>query len=114
MTASPMNFSTVPPCRSTIVCTRSKYRAIRARSASGSIDSPSAVEPARSQKRDGDGLALLLAGLVTVERSAALGAEPERSFRLEAATRTCGHAASLGVSEGDDDVSRSSAGTSGT
>ena len=45
-----MNFSTVPPWRSTIAFIRSKYRASNARSRSGSIVSPSAVEPARSQK----------------------------------------------------------------
>ena len=45
-----MNFSTVPPCDSTIARIRSKYRARSDRSASGSTDSPSAVEPATSQK----------------------------------------------------------------
>ena len=69
--------------------------------------------PGEVAEQDGDGLALLVRSPVR-RFGAALGAEPERSFRLEAATRTCGHAASLGVSEGDDDVSRSSAGTSGT
>ncbi len=49
ITASPMNFSTEPPCRSTIPLIRSKYRASSARSASGSVDSPSAVEPTTSQ-----------------------------------------------------------------
>ena len=49
ITASPMNFSTVPPCDSTIAFIRSKYRASNARTASGSVDSPSAVEPATSQ-----------------------------------------------------------------
>jgi hypothetical protein len=49
ITASPMNFSTVPPWASTIPFIRSKYRASRARSASGSFDSPSAVEPVTSQ-----------------------------------------------------------------
>ena len=44
-----MNFSTVPPCRSTIARIRSKYRAITLRTASGSRDSPNAVEPTTSQ-----------------------------------------------------------------
>ena len=69
--------------------------------------------PGEVAEQDGDGLALLVRKPVR-RFGAALGTEPERSFRLEAATRTCGHVASLGVSEGDDDVSRSSAGTSGT
>src|SRR5829696_8804395 len=51
ITASPMNFSTLPPCRSTIAFIRSKYRASSARSRSGSSISPRAVEPARSQNR---------------------------------------------------------------
>ena len=45
-----MNFSTDPPCRSTIPFIRSKYLASSARSASGSVDSPSSVDPVRSQK----------------------------------------------------------------
>ena len=49
ITASPMNFSTVPPCRSTIVFISPKYLASTLRSASGSTDSPSAVEPTTSQ-----------------------------------------------------------------
>ena len=49
MTASPMNFSTVPPCPSTIAFIRSKYRESIVRNASGSTDSPSAVEPVTSQ-----------------------------------------------------------------
>jgi hypothetical protein len=49
ITASPMNFSTVPPSRSTISRIRSKYRASSARNASGSVDSPSAVDPVTSQ-----------------------------------------------------------------
>jgi hypothetical protein len=49
ITASPMNFSTAPPCDSTIAFIRSKYLASKARSASGSVDSPSAVEPVTSQ-----------------------------------------------------------------
>jgi hypothetical protein len=49
ITASPMNFSTVPPWNSTIPFMRSKYRASKPRSASGSTDSPNAVEPVTSQ-----------------------------------------------------------------
>jgi hypothetical protein len=45
-----MNLSTVPPCDSTIAFIRSKYRANNARNASASIDSPSSVDPATSQK----------------------------------------------------------------
>jgi hypothetical protein len=51
ITASPMNFSTVPPWYSTICFIRSKYDARSVRSRSGSTDSPRAVEPVRSQKR---------------------------------------------------------------
>ena len=51
ITASPTNFSTEPPCRSRISRRSSKYRRMRARRASGSVDSPSAVDPTRSQKR---------------------------------------------------------------
>jgi hypothetical protein len=50
MTASPMNFSTVPPCDSTIAFIRSKYAASSARKAPGSSRSPSSVEPVTSQK----------------------------------------------------------------
>ena len=49
MTGSPMNFSNVPPCNSTIAFIRAKYRASSARNASGSVDSPSFVEPVTSQ-----------------------------------------------------------------
>jgi hypothetical protein len=45
-----MNFSTVPPCVSTIPFIRSKYRASSALSASGSVDDPSFVDPVTSQK----------------------------------------------------------------
>ena len=48
--ASPMNFSTVPPCRSSVACIASKYRHITRRSDSGSSRSPSAVEPTTSVK----------------------------------------------------------------
>ena len=46
-----MNFSTVPPWRPRIVLASSNQFAIRARTASGSRDSPSAVEPTTSAKR---------------------------------------------------------------
>ena len=51
MTASPMNFSTVPPCHS--ICLRSSwwYGRIRARTSSGSARSEAAVKPIKSQKR---------------------------------------------------------------
>ncbi len=49
ITASPMNFSTVPPWCSTITFMRSKYAASTARCRSGSSCSPSAVEPTTSQ-----------------------------------------------------------------
>ena len=48
MTASPMNFWTVPPWRSNTARVRSKYRPITSVSDSGSKRSPSPVEPARS------------------------------------------------------------------
>src|SRR5580658_1308498 len=50
MTASPMNFSTVPPCCSITFRAASKYRRITSRRLSGSSRSPSAVEPVTSQK----------------------------------------------------------------
>ena len=48
MTASPMNFSTVPPWRSNTARVRSKYRPMTSVRDSGSKRSPSPVEPARS------------------------------------------------------------------
>ena len=50
MTASPMNFSTVPPWRSSSARTRSWYGPRSASTSSGSIDSARAVKPTRSQK----------------------------------------------------------------
>src|SRR5690348_1105298 len=44
-----MNFSTVPPWNSTMPFIRLTYRARSVRNASGSVDSPSAVEPVTSQ-----------------------------------------------------------------
>src|SRR5213593_792147 len=51
ITASPMNFSTVPPWRSTTAFIASKYPVITRRRASGSMRSPRAVDPATSQNR---------------------------------------------------------------
>jgi hypothetical protein len=50
MTASPTNFSTVPPCRSRAVRIDSCQRASTRRSDSGSSRSPSGVESTMSQK----------------------------------------------------------------
>jgi hypothetical protein len=50
MTASPTNFSTVPPWRSITSRKASKYRLIAKRIASGSSRSPSVVEPTTSEK----------------------------------------------------------------
>src|SRR5512141_1296682 len=50
ITASPMNFSTVPPWRSIASVIAAKYRDITRRTASGSSRSPSAVDPVTSQK----------------------------------------------------------------
>ena len=50
ITASPMNFSTVPLWRSIASVIAAKYRDITRRTASGSNRSPSAVEPVTSQK----------------------------------------------------------------
>ena len=61
--ASPMNFSTTPPCPSTMALTRSNERPSRPRNVSGSSRSPSAVDPTRSQNRT-----------VTVFRVSAAGA----------------------------------------
>ena len=49
ITASPMNFSTVPPWRSMAWRIASKYRAMTRRVDSGSSRSPIAVEPVTSQ-----------------------------------------------------------------
>src|SRR5580658_7497849 len=49
ITASPMNFSTTPPYRPTIVRATSKYPDSSSRIASGSRDSDSGVNPATSQ-----------------------------------------------------------------
>jgi hypothetical protein len=46
-----MNFSTLPPWRSTIALAVSKYRDITWRRLSGSMRSPRAVEPVTSEKR---------------------------------------------------------------
>src|SRR5262245_59574409 len=51
MTASPMNFSTVPPCRRSTSRATSKYRERTRRTCSGSCRSPRVVEPWTSQKR---------------------------------------------------------------
>ena len=51
ITASPMNFSTVPPWRSSSARTRSWYGRRTARTSSGSSCSAFAVKPTRSQKR---------------------------------------------------------------
>ena len=50
ITASPMNFSNVPPCRSRHALATSKKLAITRRNDSGSSRSPSAVEPVTSAK----------------------------------------------------------------
>ena len=49
ITASPMNFSMRPPCRSSTVRMASKYSVITARRASESSFSPRLVEPLRSE-----------------------------------------------------------------
>jgi hypothetical protein len=51
MTASPMNFSTVPPWRSSTARTASKQAPMSRRNVSGSSLSPSAVEPVTSVNR---------------------------------------------------------------
>jgi len=48
---APMNFSTLPSCRSTISCIAAKYLPIRRRSDSGSSSSPRLVKPLTSEKR---------------------------------------------------------------
>jgi hypothetical protein len=48
MTASPMNFSTDPPCRSTMAAISSKNRDMTRRRDSASRRSPSPVEPVTS------------------------------------------------------------------
>jgi len=51
ITASPMNFSTVAPCRSSVARDTSKKRVMTRRNASGSLCSPIAVDPVTSAKR---------------------------------------------------------------
>src|SRR5215211_9038023 len=51
MTASPANFSTIPPCETTHCWTRSKYCCTRRRATSGSVPETSAVDPTRSTNR---------------------------------------------------------------
>ncbi len=51
MTASPMYFSTVPPCRSITSRMLAKYRPMTSRNDSGSSRSPRAVEPVTSVNR---------------------------------------------------------------
>jgi hypothetical protein len=51
MTASPANFSTVPPCDSMQCDARSKKRVTRRRTISGSVSARSAVDSTRSTKR---------------------------------------------------------------
>ena len=50
ITASPMYFSTVPPCRSSTLRISSKNLVITRRTVSGSSSSPIGVEPTTSQK----------------------------------------------------------------
>ncbi len=50
ITASPMNFSTVPPYHSISLRNRLWYGRMRARTSSGSAPSEAAVKPIRSQK----------------------------------------------------------------
>ncbi len=93
ITASPMNFSTEPPCRSRAARIASKYRVMTLRSDSGSRRSPSSVEPVTSQKT-----------IVTVLRiSAASGAasrapQTEQKFAPSALSEPqFGQAATAGV-----------------
>ena len=99
MTASPTNFSTVPPWRSMIARRSSKYRRMRARSASGSVDSPSAVEPTRSQKRTVTTLRCSRAGSTRRERCRARHAEARLGGVLAPAARTATTATSLRAPE---------------
>ncbi len=79
MTASPMNFSTVPPWSSISARIASKYLAMTFRRDSGSSCSPSCVDPVTSQKR-----------IVTVFRTSSAGedagsAEPQFEQNLASA-----------------------------
>ena len=65
ITASPTNFSTVPPWASTTPLMAAKYRAITERIASASRRSPSAVDPVTSQKMTVTVLRVSVAGDVT-------------------------------------------------
>ncbi len=56
ITASPMNFSGVPPCATIRSLIASKYRSVTVRRVSGSSTPDSAVEPTRSQKSTVTGL----------------------------------------------------------
>ena len=88
-TASPMNFSTVPPCRSSAPRISWKYESISSRTASASTRSPIAVDPDRSQNtsvasfRRSDGRRR--------QRGAAVAAVAEALGVLTAAGRTGEH-----------------------
>ena len=95
MTASPMNFSTVAPCRSSTRRIPSKKRACTRRSDSGSSRSPNPVEPARSAKTT-----------VTIFRTSwpaaplsARGAPHDRQKRASSGFR-CPHSPQTAMSKG--------------
>ena len=84
MTASPMNFSTVPPKRSMSALTRSWYGRSVARTSSGSARSERLVNPTRSTKStettllSSPAVALARAGYRTPGRSALARGSPRR------------------------------------
>jgi hypothetical protein len=78
ITASPMNFSTSPPCRSTICLAASKYLDRSSRTSSASRCSESVVKPTRSANRT-DTRRRSVAGPVPLGATAAGGASGRAS-----------------------------------
>ena len=88
MTASPMNFSTVPPWRSSTLRATPKYRSITRRRDSESSRSPSAVDPVTSQKR-------IVTTLRSSRTSATASGAPQESQKRAPSRFSCPQAAQV-------------------
>ena len=93
MTASPMNFSTMPPWRSSSARMVSKYRVITSRSDSESSCSPMLVDPLRSEKT-----------IVTILRTSCAGAaassaEPQAKQNFATSGFSVPHCEQNGIAE---------------
>ena len=100
MTASPMNFSTVPPWCSTIALHALEVAREQRAEPLGVDRLAERGGAGEVAEEDGDRLPLGLRRRSGRRLRAALGAEPERCVRLEAAARTGRHTASLGGPSG--------------